>query len=69
VSSQLTAGDKIEGDAMEGQDELAIRIIKADSFKPKSKKKAAKKTAPETGSDDVEEAPEAPENTNDDDKG
>jgi ATP-dependent Clp protease ATP-binding subunit ClpC len=69
VSSQLTAGDKIEGDAMEGQDELAIRIIKADSLKPKSKKKAAKKTAPETGSDDVEEAPEAPENTNDDDKG
>ena len=31
INAQLQEGDRIEGDAMEGQDELAIRIIKGES--------------------------------------
>ena len=30
INAQLQEGDRIEGDAMEGQDELAIRIIKGE---------------------------------------
>ena len=69
ISSQLTEGDKIEGDAMEGQEELAIRIIKGD--KPKPKKKSPKKTTKAEGESDVdseEEAPEATPDGNDDDQ-
>jgi len=67
ISSQLTEGDKIEGDAMEGQDELAIRIIKAEKPKPKAKKKATKKATSDSASDDVEEAPQATEEDNNED--
>ena len=42
ISAQLTEGDKIEGDAMEGQEELAIRIIKGEAPKKKTRKKAGK---------------------------
>ncbi|MGB1573601.1 MAG: AAA family ATPase, partial [Flavobacteriales bacterium] len=31
INAQLQEGDRIEGDAMEGQDELAIRIIKGEA--------------------------------------
>ena len=31
INAQLQEGDRIEGDAMEGQDELAIRIIKGET--------------------------------------
>ncbi len=48
ISAQLTEGDKIEGDAMEGKDQLAIRIVKAS--KPKSKK-STKKAQNASGAD------------------
>ena len=47
ISAQLQEGDRIEGDAMEGQDELAIRIIKGE--------------APTPAEAAEEEGPEAPE--------
>ena len=47
ISAQLQEGDRIEGDGMEGQDELAIRIIKGEA-----------PSAPEA---EAEESPETPE--------
>ena len=47
ISAQLQEGDRIEGDAMEGQDELAIRIIKGE--------------APAASEAEADEAPETPE--------
>ena len=47
ISAQLQEGDRIEGDAMEGQDELAIRIIKGET--------------PTPAEAEEEEGPEAPE--------
>ena len=64
ISAQLTEGDKIEGDAMEGQEELAIRIIKGDAPKKKTRKKAGKATNSGKDSDaSTDEA--APETTED----
>ena len=69
ISAQLTEGDKIEGDAMEGQEDLAIRIIKG-SEKPKKKRKPAAKAAGDKGDDTPkDESPEATEDNQEEDNG
>ena len=67
ISAQLTEGDKIEGDAMEGQEDLAIRIIKG-SEKPKKKRKPAAKAAGDKEDDTPkDESPEATEDNKEED--
>ena len=67
ISAQLTEGDKIEGDAMEGQKDLAIRIIKAEAPKKKPRKKAGKPAEGDAASDSPsdEAAPETAEDNED----
>ncbi len=67
ISAQLTEGDKIEGDAMEGREDLAIRIIKAEAPKKKPRKKAAKPADSNTETDAPkdEAAPETAEDNED----
>ena len=67
ISAQLTEGDKIEGDAMEGREDLAIRIIKAEAPKKKPRKKAAKPadSSTETDAPKDEAAPETAEDNED----
>ena len=52
ISAQLQEGDRIEGDAMEGQDELAIRIIKGETPAPAE---AAEEEGPEAPEADATE--------------
>ena len=47
ISAQLQEGDRIEGDAMEGQDELAIRIIKGETPAPAEAAEEEGQEAPE----------------------
>lgn len=67
ISAQLTEGDKIEGDAMEGREDLAIRIIKAEAPKKKPRKKAEKPadSSTETEAPKDEAAPETAEDNED----
>lgn len=67
ISAQLTEGDKIEGDAMEGREDLAIRIIKAEAPKKKPRKKAEKPadSSTETDAPKDEAAPETAEDNED----
>ena len=64
ISAQLQEGDKIEGDAMEGQEDLAIRIIKAEAPKKKQRKKA-EKSADSDASSDAPSDEAAPETADD----
>ena len=52
ISAQLQEGDRIEGDAMESQDELAIRIIKGETPAPAE---AAEEEGPEAPEADATE--------------
>ena len=54
INAQLQEGDRIEGDAMEGQDELAIRIIKGET----PAEEPAAEDAPDTDEPVDETAPE-----------
>jgi len=64
ISAQLTEGDKIEGDAMEGQEDLALRIIKAEAPKKKTRKKA-EKPADSSAKSDAPTDEAAPETADD----
>ena len=57
INAKLEQGDRIEGDAMEGQDELALRIIKAEPTEKEAQEAdkvpdvPADETTPETADD------------------
>ena len=65
INAQLQEGDRIEGDAMEGQDELAIRIIKGEA-----PQRSRCRDAPDTDEPVDETAPETEDDTEtEEDKG
>ena len=68
ISAQLQEGDRIEGDAMEGQEELAIRIIKGEGKVEDSEKDATPANDVSTDDEKADEpAPKTAEDSTEDD--